>query len=112
MKHDITKVMAAEIRYQKAKAIFKYAVETKQFLSYIPLAKAIGMFSGSQAFNELIGDIMEEDHENGAPLQCAVLVGAKDLPGHGFFAKARTLGYQFTSDDAFHRSQLKLLGLV
>jgi hypothetical protein len=114
MNASTIKVLEAEIRRQQVKAIIQFAIKTKQYVNYVPLAAAIGVFSGGHELAEILGSIMEEDHAVGRPLSCSVVVGTHtNIPGSGFFAMAKQLGYQIPSggEAAFAKSQANQLGL-
>ena len=109
---SIVKAVEAEIHRQSVRAILKYGVTTKTYVNYVPLAKALGLFSGGIKLSAILGEIMEEDHKNGGPLTCAVLVSSQTgMPGSGFFEMAKKLGYQMSNDQAFWESQTRALGM-
>jgi len=109
---NIVKAVEAEIHRQSVRAILKYGITTKIYVNYVPLAKSLGLFSGGNCLATILGEIMEEDHKNGGPLMCAVLVGSQTgMPGKGFFEKAKQLGYQVPNDQAFWKSQTQALGM-
>lgn len=109
---SIVKAVEAEIRRQSVRAILKYGITTKTYVNYVPLAKALGLFSGSGVLSSILGEIMEEDHAQGGPLTCSVVIGSRSgLPGKGFFEKARQLGYQVTDEQAFWKAQTQALGM-
>jgi hypothetical protein len=109
---SIVKAVEAEIRRQSVRAILKYGISTKTYVNYVPLAKALGLFSGGIDLATILGEIMEEDHKNGGPLTCSVLVGSQSgMPGKGFFEMAKKLGYQVPDDQAFWKAQTQALGM-
>jgi hypothetical protein len=109
---NIVKAVEAEIRLQSIKAIIKYGIATKTYVNYVPLAKAVGMFSGGTELATILGEIMQEDHKSGGPLTCSVIVGSQSgMPGKGFFDMARSLGFQVPNDQAFWKSQTQALGM-
>ncbi len=94
------------------RAITKYAAHTGNFVHYKPLAQATKTFSGGKELAQALASIMEEDHRAGSPLTCALVISSiTNRPGDGFFTKARALGYQFTDDETFWKSQCQALGV-
>jgi hypothetical protein len=97
----------------QVRAIIEFALQTKSFVNYLPLAKSLKVFSGGRQIAEALGSIMEEDDRAGRALTCALVVSSTSgLPGKGFFDKARALGYQFTDDQAFWLAQRQALGVT
>ena len=110
---QVINAVKAEIRREKAKAIISYAIATRQQVTYIPLAAALGMFSGGRELAELLGEIMTEDYEAGRPLSPSVVVGNQTgVPGKGYYEMAKSLGYavQPGQEKAFWKNQMSALG--
>ena len=109
---SIVQAVEAEVRRQSIRAVIKYGITTKTYVNYVPLAKAVGMFSGGSELATILGEVMTEDHAKGGPLSCAVIVGSQTgMPGKGFFDMARSLGYQVPNDQAFWKAQAQALGM-
>lgn len=96
----------------QVRSVIEYAVQSKQLVNYLPLAKSLKLFSGGKQLAEALGTIMEEDHRAGRPLTCALVTSSTSgMPGKGFFDKARALGHQFPDDQVFWQTQCQALGL-
>jgi len=96
------------------RAVIEYAIQTQAVVNYLPLAKSLGVFSGGKQLALALASIMEEDHRDGRPLTCALVISSvKGMPGDGFFVKARSLGYQMPyGEDRFWKSQCQALGVT
>ena len=100
------------LRVLQVRAIIEHAIQAKTFVNYVALAKSLKLFSGGKQLAEALGDIMDEDHKAGRALTCALVVSSvSGCPGKGFFAKAQSLGHQFTNDQAFWQAQCQALGV-
>lgn len=59
--------------------------------TYVPIAKAFGLFSGGTDLARVLGEIQEEDDKNGHAFHSSLVVGAeRGIPGNGYFEHART----------------------
>lgn len=95
------------------RAVIEHAIQAQTFINYLPLAKSLKLFSGGRQIAQALGSIMEEDHQAGRPLTCALVVSStSSMPGKGFFDKARLLGYQFVNETNFWTFQCQALGLA
>lgn len=65
-------------------------------VTYQDLAPIVGLpLSGNYMGRELgllLGEIVEDEQQNGRPMLTAIVVGSSGLPGAGFFELARQLG--------------------
>lgn len=92
------KVMAAiqaQMKLSELRGMLKLLQVLKTTSSYVPVAKALGLFSGSAKFAALLGETQEEDLANDEPFRSSLIVGSTTgIPGVGYFANARRLGCQ------------------
>lgn len=88
---------------------------TNRPITYVALAKVLGMFSGGKVLSEALGNIMLINIENGEALYSAAVVGSKTgIPGDGFFKFARSQGFNISENEDseydFWCAQVKKLG--
>ena len=94
------------------RAILDYAVHSGEFVHYLPLAKSLHVFSGGKELAIVLGMIMKDDHAAGLPLSCALIRSSvTGMPGKGFFAMARQLGYTYKDEYSFWASHCVALGV-
>jgi hypothetical protein len=101
---------AAELR-----GILAFLGQTKSTTTYVPLASALGMFSGGSALASMLGDLQIEDAKRSEPFTSSLVLGAKTgIPGNGYFTHARKLGCSINKDPVseflFWAGQMNLLG--
>lgn len=72
------------------------AARCRGTLTYQDIAHLIGLpLSGSYMGSEighLVGEISEDEHNNGRPMLSAIVVSVRGKPGSGFFELAKLLG--------------------
>jgi hypothetical protein len=72
------------------------AARNKEGVSYEDLGEMMGLEPGDsrdQEIAQLLGEINEDEHNNGRPMLSAVAVDStKKMPGEGFFNYAKKLG--------------------
>lgn len=98
------------------RGILKFLAQTKTTTSYVPLAAALGKFSGGSLLATMLGSIQTEDSSQKKPMTSSLVIGAKTgIPGNGYFSNARTLGSRIPKDPAeeflFWADQMKQLGV-
>jgi hypothetical protein len=98
------------------RGILKYHKVIGRTVTYVPVANAQGVFSGSSVLAGRCGEIQTEDYQKGEPFLCAMLVGSQTgIPGSGFFAHARKLGCKIGNDPVseflFWAGQMNALGV-
>ena len=117
---DIQKTMARALSRVQIRSILEFCRARKRLTSYLPIAKALGMFSGGSELSSLLGEIQEEDIQAGLPLLSSLVVAKQTgYPGQGYYENAARLGKNVNAgqgpDDAlnldFWRAQLMGLGL-
>lgn len=68
----------------------------------------VSLAQGYPHLFRVLDRINSYEHRAGRPLLSAVVVGAKGMPGHGFFDLARTLGlYIGDGDEEYWREELE-----
>ena len=72
------------------------AARCRGTLTYQDIAHLIGLplrgsYMGSE-IGHLVGEISEDEHNNGRPMLSALVVSVKGRPGSGFFELAKLLG--------------------
>jgi len=112
--------LSLELDAARVYGILLFALKRKKLVSYVDLAKSLGMFSGGRPLAEALGRAMEisieEEKFSILPAivtrvilsdQGRVIMG----PGDGFYEKIRSLGYQVRAESTEEKYQywLKLL---
>ena len=77
-----------------------------QTISYSKLAemvRSISFDAHDHSFHALLGEISEEEQENGNGMLSVLVVhkNGPQMPGTGFFELARELGYEFSDEEEF-----------
>jgi hypothetical protein len=110
-RHVSQAITRAEVR-----GILKFCQSVRHRITYVCLAKALGMFSGGKELAKILGEIMLEDKEaDDGVLSSLVVKASTGMPGHGYFEYARQL-YDFSIPDVkvanaiFWRNQMGKLG--
>jgi hypothetical protein len=98
------------------RGILKFLAQTKTTTSYVPLAAALGKFSGGSLLATMLGSIQTEDHSEKKPMTSSLVIGAQTgIPGNGYFSNARALGFKILKTPAeeflFWADQMKQLGV-
>jgi len=98
------------------RGILKFLKAAKQTTTYVPVAMALGMFSGSAALAGMLGEIQVEDSTMGAPFLSSLVVSSvTGIPGKGYFDHARKLGCSIgkspNDELEFWLNQLQTLGV-
>jgi hypothetical protein len=98
------------------RGILKFLAQTKTTTSYVPLAAALGKFSGGSHLATMLGTIQTEDVLKKRPMTSSLVIGAQTgIPGNGYFSNSRTLGFKIPTDPAkeflFWADQMKQLGV-
>jgi len=111
------KKISQAITRAEVRGILKFCQSIRHRITYVSLARALGMFSGGVELSKILGEIMAEDYEAKEGILSSLVVKATNgVPGHGYFAFAKkfyplllppALG---TSDVKFWRDQMAALG--
>jgi hypothetical protein len=79
----------------KLEGILDFLAAGQCFTTYVPVAKALGMFSGGAPFADLLGETQVIDHQSGAPYRSSLITSSETgLPGNGYFNHLRSLGHK------------------
>jgi hypothetical protein len=114
VKHE--RLVSQAITRAEVRGILKFCQSIRHRITYVCLAKALGMFSGGTELAKILGEIMLEDYEaKEGVLSSLVVKSTTGLPGHGYFTYAKKL-YPLqlppslgTSDVQFWRAQMNAL---
>lgn len=100
--------MGYKDRYKNSKEYFQVyrelinAAEYRGFTTYRDIAKIMGLpMSGnymSKGTGQMLGEISQNEHDQGRPLLSAIAVSKGGLLGEGFFNLAKELGFIFDDD--------------
>lgn len=104
------------IRCSEVRGILRLCARRKEFITYLDVARSLGMFSGGRELATCLGQIMEANAEKKEPLLSSLVIrNDTGRPGTGYFEQARSLGLLHSSKDdeveAFWRSEVRRLGL-
>ena len=91
-------------KVQQLALLLELKANETQSTTYVPVAKALGTFSGGRELAEGLGQIQTIDHKNGEPFKSSLVVGVHTgVPGPGYFHMARSLGHKIgaTPKDEF-----------
>jgi hypothetical protein len=115
MMSKLMKGFHAHVRASEVRGMLKVFQFLNRTSSYVEIGKLLGLFAGSGQLAKVLGKVMEIDVEENQPLLCSLVVGVSGSPGTGYFAQARTLGFNVPTtpagERAFWEAQIKALGL-
>jgi hypothetical protein len=111
------KKISQAITRAEVRGILKFCKSIRHRITYVCLAKALGMFSGGTELATILGEIMLENYEaREGVLSSLVVKATTGVPGHGYFEYAKKL-YPLhlppsigTSNAQFWRRQMDDLG--
>lgn len=98
----LSRELALELDAANVYGILRFAWQRKKLISYVDLAKSLGMFSGGSQLAEALGRVMElTAHHPKHPLLSAIVTRVSNTdqrqvilgPGDGFYIKAQSLGF-------------------
>lgn len=105
------KAVSQAITRAEVRGILKFCQSIRHRITYVSLAKALGMFSGGVELSTILGQIMQEDFQAGSgALSSLVVKSTTGTPGHGYFEFARKLCGYTLPDAQFWRDQMSQIG--
>ncbi len=116
MKSKLAAAIDAAVRVAEVRGILKLAAHTKMAITYVPLAKMLGLFAGGSELAGLLGEIQEECYQNGTPILTSLVIKVNlGVPGPGYFSHLRSLGIEIgpsaKEEFEYWLGQMELLGV-
>lgn len=117
MLQSLSKTIERHLKMAEVRGILKYYLALGQTITYLELAKPLGMFSGGSELATILGDLMEQDVEAKRPILSSLVVRSDTRrPGVGYFEMARCLelplGPSASDEEDFWQKQAALLGVT
>jgi hypothetical protein len=116
MKSKLAAAIDAAVRVAEVRGILKAVAHLKLTITYVPLAKMLGLFAGGSELAGLLGEIQEECYQSGAPILTSLVIKVNlGVPGPGYFSHLRSLGAEIglspKEEFEFWLGQMELLGV-